>query len=72
MTDLDMSAAGAATDGWWPSRYGPDDQAAALNEITPQVVRQAVGLVRRGSVYDLAHVLHQDVPPSRAAPSAST
>ncbi len=48
MTDLDMSAAGAGTDGWWPSRYGPDDQAGALNEITPQGVLQAVGLVRRG------------------------
>jgi hypothetical protein len=48
--------------GWWPSRYGPDDQAGALNEITPEVVRQAVTLVRHGPVYDLAHVLHQDVP----------
>jgi hypothetical protein len=39
----------------------PDDQAGALNEITPEVVRQAVTLVRHGPVYDLAHVLHQDV-----------
>jgi kynurenine formamidase len=62
MTDLGMSAAGTASDGWWPSRYGPDDQAGALNEITPQGVVQAVGLVRRGRVYDLAHVLDQDVP----------
>jgi hypothetical protein len=51
-----------ATGGWWPSRYGPDDQAGARNEITPGVVRQAVTLVRHGPVYDLAHVLHQDVP----------
>lgn len=62
MTDLGMSAAGAGTGGWWPSRYGPDDQAGALNEITPQGVLQAVGLVRHGRVYDLAHVLDQDVP----------
>jgi hypothetical protein len=34
MTDLDMFAAGAATDGGWSSRYGPEDQAGALNEIT--------------------------------------
>jgi kynurenine formamidase len=47
---------------WWPSRWGPDDQAGALNEITPAKVLAAVGLVRRGLVYDLAHVLHADIP----------
>src|SRR5919204_1881640 len=63
MTDTETAAdARPATGGWWPSRYGPDDQAGALNEITPQGVLQAVRLVRRGRVFDLAHVLHQDVP----------
>jgi kynurenine formamidase len=62
MRDSEIPAARTGADHWWPSRYGPDDQAGALNEITPQVVRQAVGLVRRGRVYDLAHVLDQDVP----------
>lgn len=57
-----MSAGDAGTEGGWPSRYGPDDQVGALNEITPRGVLQAVGLVRRGRVYDLAHVLDQDVP----------
>jgi hypothetical protein len=47
--------------GWWPSRYGADDQAGALNEITPGKVLEAVRLVRQGLVYDLAHVLHQDI-----------
>lgn len=50
------------TENWWPSRYGPDDQAGALNEITAAKVVEAVGLVRRGQVYDLAHVLHEAVP----------
>ncbi|HEU4490267.1 MAG TPA: cyclase family protein [Jiangellales bacterium] len=50
------------TDGWWPSRYGADDQAGALNEITPAKVLEAVRLVRHGEVHDLAHVLHADVP----------
>ncbi len=50
------------TAGWWPSRYGPDDDAGALNEITPAKVLEAVRLVRQGRVYDLAHVLHQDIP----------
>ncbi len=50
------------TVGWWPSRYGAEDEAGALNEITPGKVLEAVRLVRRGRVYDLAHVLHQDIP----------
>ena len=48
--------------GWWPSRYGAEDEAGALNEITPGKVLEAVRLVRQGLVYDLAHVLHQDIP----------
>jgi len=47
---------------WWPSKYGAEDQAGALNEITPGKVLEAVRLVRRGRVYDLAHVLDQDIP----------
>lgn len=47
---------------WYPSRYGPDDQAGALNEISAGAVVAAAGLVRTGRVHDLAHVLHADVP----------
>ncbi|MGY1593690.1 cyclase family protein [Geodermatophilus sp. SYSU D00708] len=50
------------TAGWFPSRWGPDDEAGALNEITPAGVLAAVSLVRSGRVFDLAHVLHADVP----------
>jgi kynurenine formamidase len=57
-----VPATPARTADWWPSRWGPDDQAGALNEITPAKVLEAVTLVRRGRVYDLAHVLHADVP----------
>ena len=46
----------------WPSRYGADDQAGTLNEITPGKVLEAVGLVRQGPVHDLAHALHHDIP----------
>jgi hypothetical protein len=38
------------------------DQAEALNEITAAKVLEAVRLVRQGRIYDLAHVLHQDIP----------
>ncbi|WP_158579930.1 cyclase family protein [Geodermatophilus marinus] len=50
------------TAGWFPSRWGADDQAGALNEITPATVLAAVSLVRTGRVLDLAHVLHAGVP----------
>ena len=50
------------TSGWFPSRWGADDEAGALNEITPATVLAAVRLVRHGRVRDLAHVLHADVP----------
>lgn len=46
----------------WPSRYGPADQAGALNEITPEATVRAAGLVTTGRVYDLSHELHADVP----------
>jgi kynurenine formamidase len=47
---------------FWPSRYGPDDEAGSLNEITPAKVVAAAGLVREGRIYDLAHVLDAGVP----------
>lgn len=50
------------TDQFWPSRYGPDDEAGSLNEITPAKVVAAAGLVRSGQIYDLAHTLDANVP----------
>ena len=47
---------------WYPSRYGVDDQAGALNEIAPDAVVSAARLVHTGRVFDLAHVLHAEVP----------
>ncbi len=61
-TGATLEAAQEVTSGWWPSKYGAEDQAGALNEITPGKVLEAVRLVRQGQVYDLAHVLHQDIP----------
>jgi len=56
------SALGMRTDGWFPSPWGADDQAGALNEITPTKVLEAVALVRSGHVRDLAHELHAGIP----------
>jgi kynurenine formamidase len=47
---------------WYPSRYGADDEAGALNEITADGIVAAARLVRTGRVFDLAHVLHAEVP----------
>ena len=51
-----------AVAGWWPSRYGADDQAGTLNEITVDGIVRAAGLVRRGRVIDLSHELHGGIP----------
>jgi len=47
---------------WWPSRYGADDQLGSLNEITPEVVLGAIGLVKRGETVDLGRILDEDTP----------
>jgi len=52
----------ADVESWFPSRWGRGDEAGALNEITPGKVLEAISLARTGTVHDLAHVLHQDIP----------
>jgi kynurenine formamidase len=47
---------------WWPSRYGADDQAGSLNEITRTGRVRAASLVLRGQVFDLSYVLSSDTP----------
>jgi kynurenine formamidase len=47
---------------WWPSRYGADDEAGALNEIDAAARWRGLASVRRGEVLDLAHVLDSRSP----------
>jgi kynurenine formamidase len=47
---------------WHPSRYGPDDILGAMNLVTPESILTAVGLIKKGVVYDLSHNLDQDMP----------
>ncbi|MDQ3876413.1 MAG: cyclase family protein [Actinomycetota bacterium] len=49
-------------DRWWPSRFGADDQLGMLNHIDDAKRRAAIGLVRDGRLYDLGHVLDENVP----------
>jgi kynurenine formamidase len=53
---------GMSTPVFWPSRYGADDEAGALNEIGSTHVVRAARLVQRGQVFDLAHVLDAAIP----------
>ena len=46
MTDTAVAPDGPVTEGWWPSRYGPDDEAGALNEITAAKIVEATSLVQ--------------------------
>ncbi len=47
---------------WYPSRWGQDDVIGSFNLITPQSIMAALALVKRGVMYDLSHVLDQDMP----------
>lgn len=47
---------------WWPSRYGADDQLGSLNELTPERVAAAAGLVKTGTVVSLGRILDENTP----------
>jgi kynurenine formamidase len=57
-----MSELASESSALTASKYGPDDEAGALNEITADGIVAAARLVRTGRVFDLAHVLHAEVP----------
>jgi hypothetical protein len=47
---------------WWPSRWGPEDQAGASNHITPQKILETVQLIRTGKVYEMGRVYEAGMP----------
>jgi kynurenine formamidase len=47
---------------WWPSKYGPDDQAGASNTITPEKILEALALPRTGRTYELGHLYEASMP----------
>jgi kynurenine formamidase len=47
---------------WWPSPFGGDDELGMLNHVTDAKRREALASVREGRLYDLGHVLHEDIP----------
>jgi kynurenine formamidase len=52
----------AATERWWPSPFGADDQLGMLNHIDEGKRRDALRLVEHGRLYDLGRVLDETVP----------
>lgn len=53
---------GARSPQWWPSRYGPNDEIGAGNELTPERTLEAISLVREGRIIELSHVVRPDMP----------
>jgi kynurenine formamidase len=47
---------------WWPSPFGAEDQLGMLNHVTDAKRREALASVTEGRMYDLGHVLHEDIP----------
>ena len=54
--------AGTAADAWHPSKYGADDTLGAINNLTPEKVVAAAGLVKTGKVYRLGVTTGADSP----------
>ncbi len=51
-----------AEDDWYPSEYGADDTIGAVNNITPEKVTQAAGLIQQGKTYQLGGVTGPNTP----------
>jgi kynurenine formamidase len=47
---------------WWPSRWGPQDEAGGSNWITPAKVLEAARLIKTGKIYELGHVYEAGMP----------
>jgi hypothetical protein len=47
---------------WWPSRWGPQDEAGASNHITPQKILETARLIKTGKVYELGRLYQAEQP----------
>ncbi len=50
------------SEDWWPSEFGPDDKAGAINRITPETVIKAMKLVRKGRTATLGKYYDSEIP----------
>ena len=56
------SLAMGQSDGWYPSRWGADDQRGAANRLTPAKVLEAKALIAKGTIYQLGRVYEAGIP----------
>ncbi len=49
-------------ENWWPSEFGADDKAGAINRITPEYVLKVIRLVRQGKTATLGKYYDRDIP----------
>src|ERR671911_2875398 len=49
-------------ENWWPSEWGPDDKVGSPNRTTPEMVLEAVGLVKQGKTATLGKLYASDIP----------
>ncbi len=47
---------------WWPSKWGPEDQAGSTNHITPEKVLESLQIVQDGRVYKLGRQYEAGMP----------
>ena len=47
---------------WWPSKWGPEDEAGSSNHITPQKVLEAARWILDGKVYKIGRTYEQGMP----------
>jgi kynurenine formamidase len=50
------------TEKWFPTEYGADDKAGAINRISPDVIMKAVKLVKKGKSATLGKYYHSSIP----------
>jgi len=49
-------------ENWWPTEWGPDDKVGAPNRTTPEIVLEAVKLVKQGKTATLGKLYARDIP----------
>jgi hypothetical protein len=54
--------AAASGEGWYPSRYGPDDRLGALNNLSAEKTAEAAKLITTGKSYSLGQVTGRKTP----------
>ncbi|MGE0226390.1 MAG: cyclase family protein [Acetobacteraceae bacterium] len=57
-----QGAAPAGQDRWWPSKWGPQDEAGASNHMTPAKTLDAIRLIRDGKTYKLGRTYESGMP----------